>query len=189
MERTMKMMSALMVVGALAACDSGNVTGPTIVAPGPGGDPGPGPDAVNGVDIQGSGILATESRDVAGFSRVRLDGVGHLIVEQGGAEALMVTADDNILALVTAEVHGDELRLGTEPGATWASPNMIVFTLTVADIDFPGWEQESKPQPRDRSVRPVGLVATDDANVRQAVEVPTLRHRVFHRLVGIRAVR
>jgi len=134
-ERTMKMMSALMVVGALAACDSGNVTGPTIVAPGPGGDPGPGPDAVNGVDIQGSGILATESRDVAGFSRVRLDGVGHLIVEQGGAEALMVTADDNILALVTAEVHGDELRLGTEPGATWASPNMIVFTLTVADIE------------------------------------------------------
>ena len=138
MERTMKMMNALVVMGALAACDSGNVTGPSVLVPGPGGAPGPGPDVVNGADIQGSGILATESRGVAGFSRVRLDGVGHLIVEQGAAEALTVTADDNILPLVTAEVYGDELRLGTEPGATWASPNPIVFTLTVAHCEALG---------------------------------------------------
>ena len=43
MERTMKMMSALAVVGALAACDSGNVTGPSVIAPGPGGAPVPEP--------------------------------------------------------------------------------------------------------------------------------------------------
>ena len=135
MERTMKMMSALVVVGALAACDSGNVTGPSVIVPGPVGAPGPGPDVENGADIQGSGILAIESRDVAGFSRVRLDGVGHLIVEQGGTEGLTVTADDNILPLVTAEVYGEELRLGTDPAATWASPNPIVFTVTVADLE------------------------------------------------------
>ncbi len=138
MERTLKMMSALVVVGALAACDSGSVTGPSVIAPGPAGAPGPGPDVANGADIQGSGILATEVRNVAGFSRVRLDGVGHLIVEQGGAEALAITADDNILPLVTAEVYGDELRLGTDPGATWASSNPIVFTLTVADCQALG---------------------------------------------------
>lgn len=137
MERTMKTMSALMIVGALAACGggSGSVTGPGPISPGPGGAAGPGPGGANGADIQGSGIPATEARSVAGFSRVRLDGVGHLIVEPGAAEALTVTADDNILPLVIAEVYGDELRLGTDPGATWASPNPLVFTLTVADIE------------------------------------------------------
>jgi hypothetical protein len=134
----MKTMNALVVMGALAACNSGSVTGPSIIGPGPGGTPGPGPEVVNGADIQGSGILATESREVAGFSRVRLDGVGHLIVEQGGAEALTITADDNLLPLVTAEVYGDELRLGTDARATWASPNPIVFTLTVANCEALG---------------------------------------------------
>ena len=90
---------------------------------------------MNGADIQGSGILATESRDVAGFSRVTLHGVGHLIVEQGGAEALTITADDNILPLVTAEVFGEELVLGTLPDQTFASANNIVYRLTVADLE------------------------------------------------------
>jgi hypothetical protein len=134
----MKLMSALAVVGALAACDGGSVTGPGPISPGPGGTAGPAPGVVGGADIQGSGILATEARNVAGFSRVSLDGVGHLIVEQGGAEALTITADDNILPLVTAEVYGDELRLGTDPGASWASPNPIVFTVTVASIEALG---------------------------------------------------
>lgn len=135
MERTKKLMGALVAVGALAACNSGSVTGPGPIAPGPGGALGPGPDVGNGADIQGSGILATESWDVGGFTRVRLDGVGHLLVEQGAVEALTITADDNILPLVTAAVDGDELRLGTDAGATWASPNPIVFTLTVTHCE------------------------------------------------------
>jgi hypothetical protein len=135
MERSMKLMGALVVMVAVAACNSGNVTGPSAVAPGPGPATAPGPAGTNGADIQGSGIPATESRDVAGFSRVTLRGVGHLVVEPGAAPALTVSADDNILALVTAEVYGDELVLGTLPDQTFASANPIVFNLTVVDLE------------------------------------------------------
>jgi hypothetical protein len=132
-ERTMRLMSVMVILGVLAACNSGSVTGPSVVGPGPGARPGPGP--VGAADVQGSGVLARESRDVRGVARVRLHGVGHLIIEQGPAEALTITADDNILPLVTAEVYGDELVLGTMSGRTFASPNNIVFALTVADLD------------------------------------------------------
>jgi hypothetical protein len=88
-----------------------------------------------GAEIQGSGIVATEARDVAGFSQVRLEGVGHLVVEQGAAEALTISADDNILPLIAAQVYGDELVLGTMTDKTWASPNPIVYTLTVVDLE------------------------------------------------------
>lgn len=131
----MKLMGAMVVMGAVAACNSGSVTGPSIVGPGPGGSPGPAPGAVNNADIQGSGTLATEVREVSGFSRVTLHGVGHLIIEQGGAEALTVTADDNVLPLVTTEVFGDELVLGTLSDQTFASASNIVYTLTVADLE------------------------------------------------------
>ena len=133
MERTMKLMSAMAVVVLLGACDvSPTVVGPTVA--GPAGAVGPA-DTGNAADIQGTGILATESRDVGGFSRVTLSGVGHLIVEQGATEALTITADDNILPLVTAEVYGDELMLGTLPGTRFASPHNIVYSLTVVDLE------------------------------------------------------
>jgi hypothetical protein len=137
MERmiTMKLMGALMVMVAVGACNSGSVTGPSVVAPGPGPAATPGPDTTNGADIQGSGIPATESRDVPGVSRVTLRGVGHLIVEPGAAPALTVSADDNILPLVTAEVYGDELVLGTSSDQTFASVNPIVFHVTVTDLE------------------------------------------------------
>jgi hypothetical protein len=131
----MKLMSAMVVLGAVAACGGGSVTGPSHVGPGPAGNPGPGPDVVNNVNVHGSGILATESRDVPGFARVTLNGVGRLIIEQGVAEALAITADDNILPLVTAEVYGDELVLGTRSDTTFASPSNIVFNLTVTDLE------------------------------------------------------
>ncbi len=86
MERAMRLMGAMVALGAVAACNSGNVTGPSIAVPGPGGAPGTTP--VSSVDIQGSGTLVTEVREVSGFSRVTLHGVGHLTIEQGGAEAL-----------------------------------------------------------------------------------------------------
>lgn len=135
MERTMRLMGTLAVMVAVGACNSGSVTGPSVGAPGPGPATTPGPDATNGADIQGSGIPATEARDVPGFSRVTLRGVGHLIVEPGAAPALTVSADDNILPLVTAEVSGDELVLGTLPDQTFASAKPIVFHLTVTDFE------------------------------------------------------
>jgi hypothetical protein len=135
-ERTMKLMVGMMVSGFLAGCGgSSTVVGPSgIPGPGPAGSPGPGPNIESDVDVPGSGILATESRDVSGFSRVTLAGVGHLIIEHGAVEALEISADDNILPLFTAEVYGDELVIGTV-GKTFSSAHKPVFRLTVAELD------------------------------------------------------
>jgi hypothetical protein len=135
MEKAMRLMSAVLMVGSVAACNGADVTGPTIVGPGPAAQPGPGPDMSNGADIQGSGNLATESFEVSGFARVRLQGVGHLIIEQAGSESLRITADDNILPLVSAQVYGDELVLGTDPETTFASANSITYELSVVSLE------------------------------------------------------
>jgi hypothetical protein len=132
----MKLMAGMVAMGLLAGCGGSNtVVGPSVIpGPGPAGTPGPGANIGGDVDVQGSGILATESRDVDSFSRVRLAGVGHLIIEHGAMEALEITADDNILELFTAEVYGDELVIGTV-GKTFSSAHKPVFRLTVAGLD------------------------------------------------------
>jgi hypothetical protein len=51
--------------------------------------------------IKGSGVSKTESRKVEKFNAIVLD-VGSLTVEQTGTESLTVTADDNVLPLLTS---------------------------------------------------------------------------------------
>jgi hypothetical protein len=133
----MRLMAGMVAMGFLAGCGgSSTVVGPSgIPGPGPAGTPGPGANIESDVDVQGTGILATESRDVGSFSRVTLAGVGHLIIEHGAMEALEITADDNILPLFTAEVYGDELVIGTV-GKTFTSVHRPVLRLTAAELDM-----------------------------------------------------
>src|SRR3954452_19692731 len=65
--------------------------------------------------VQGSGNLRTETRSVSGFTAVDLSEQGHLVIEQNGTEGLTITAEDNILPLLTSNVSGDRLVLGTKP--------------------------------------------------------------------------
>ena len=44
--------------------------------------------------VRGSGNVVTEEREVSGFERVALSGVGQVIVTQGEEEALTVETDD-----------------------------------------------------------------------------------------------
>ncbi len=52
----------------------------------------------------GSGTAKTETRPVAGFTSIELAGTGDVQVKQTGTESLTVTADDNLLPLLTTEV-------------------------------------------------------------------------------------
>jgi hypothetical protein len=82
----------------------------------------------------GSGVLATESRPVAGFTKVSLSGAGHLIIQQTGVESLRITAEDNLLPFVRSEVQGDELVLGFTPGASVNPTHEVLYRLTVRDL-------------------------------------------------------
>ena len=82
----------------------------------------------------GSGQLATQSRQVSGFTSVELTGVGELSIDQTGTESLTVSAEDNLLPLLTSRVVGDTLILGKKPNTRVVTTKPITYTLTMKDI-------------------------------------------------------
>ena len=83
---------------------------------------------------RGSGQLATESREVSGFSKVELSGSGELTIQKTGTESLSISAEDNLLPRLTSEVSNDTLVLGTKPNATILPERPITYSVTVKDL-------------------------------------------------------
>jgi hypothetical protein len=87
---------------------------------------------------RGSGKMASEERQVSGFSRVQLNGIGELIITQGDQESLTIEAEDNILPRLISEVRGDTLVIGFEEDS-WQNSVVpsegIKFTLQVKDLN------------------------------------------------------
>jgi hypothetical protein len=83
---------------------------------------------------RGSGQLATAQREVAGFTKVELAGQGDLTIEQTGTESLTISAEDNLLPLLTSDVSGDTLVLGTKPNTTIVTTKPITYSVTVKDL-------------------------------------------------------
>lgn len=114
---------ALMLVAvAFAACSGGSGGGSNSIT-----DPG--------INVVGSGVTLTETRTVSGISGVSVSGVGLLIIEQTGSESLTVTAEENILPLITTDLVGDLLILGLEPNTQINTTRGIVYRLTVRQLD------------------------------------------------------
>ena len=83
---------------------------------------------------RGSGQLASESRPVTGFTKVELSGTGELTIEKTGTESLAISAEDNLLPLLTSEVSGDTLVLGTKRNTEIVTTKPINYALTVKDL-------------------------------------------------------
>lgn len=84
--------------------------------------------------VTGSGLVQTESRPVQGFSAVTVSGGGRAIVEQTGVESLQITAEDNILPLLQAEVQDGRLVLGVRPHTSFTATRGILYRITVRDL-------------------------------------------------------
>jgi hypothetical protein len=89
---------------------------------------------IGGRGISGSGNVVTETRQVAGFDRVQLDGFGRLILTQGTSESLQIEAEDNLIERITTEVRGGTLYIGWkaqgwENSVTPTEP--VIFHLNV----------------------------------------------------------
>jgi hypothetical protein len=82
--------------------------------------------------IKGSGVSKTESRKVEKFTAIELD-VGRLTVEQTGNESLTVTADDNVLPVLSTKVEGGTLILSVENGKSFSGKEPV-FAVTVAAL-------------------------------------------------------
>lgn len=81
----------------------------------------------------------TETREVREFSRVSLDGVGHLVITQGDAESLVIEADEQVMPRITSVVDDGTLVIRLETGPWWQqlgdALRMIRYDLTMREIE------------------------------------------------------
>jgi len=85
--------------------------------------------------VTGSGNVITENRPVSGINRVRLEIPANLDIQQGSAETLTVTGDDNLLPLLTSDVSGGELVIKFKPFTSARPTQPIEVKLTVKNLD------------------------------------------------------
>jgi len=85
--------------------------------------------------VRGSGDIETEERDVSGFHKVYLEGIGNLIITQGDEESLVIEADDNIIPLIKTDVFRHRLTIGFKRGYNFIPISKIKYHLTVIDLD------------------------------------------------------
>lgn len=61
----------------------------------------------------GSGTPKTEPRQVGAFAQVELAGAFHADITAGAPQSVEISGDDNLVPLVTTEIKGDRLHIGT----------------------------------------------------------------------------
>jgi len=122
--------SIVVVVGALAAVIFAPQLGWTTL-PSWGINPG------FGGSIPGSGKIETVTRDAGGFSAIRLEYPAEIIIQQGEAESVQITADDNLLPQLSTNVNGDTLNIRNAE-TNWnkrVDPSKAVkITIVVKDL-------------------------------------------------------
>ncbi|NOK84956.1 MAG: hypothetical protein GFH27_549325n109 [Chloroflexi bacterium AL-W] len=84
--------------------------------------------------VTGSGNVTTETRSARNFSKVVLAGQGEVIIKQTGTESLEVTADDNLIPILTSNVSNKSLSLNVDSRKCIVSATKIRFTVTVKDL-------------------------------------------------------
>jgi hypothetical protein len=92
-----------------------------------------GSDSTTSTHLQGSGIAATQSRDLAPFERIELAGANTVTVHVGSAQAVVVRADDNLIDHVTTEVRDGTLVVANRENFTTQRPMSV--TVTVPSVD------------------------------------------------------
>ena len=80
--------------------------------------------------VQGSGVAATQTRELERFSSVELAGSNNVVVHVGGKQSVVVHADDNLLRHVTTQVQAGNLIIGNTSGSfTTKSPMSVEVSV------------------------------------------------------------
>jgi len=89
---------------------------------------------------EGSGVAATQPRNVPAFHSVELAGGNNIVVQVGGKQSVVVTADDNLLNHVTTKVQSGTLVIGNTTGSlTTKSPMSVEVTVpTLSAVTLAG---------------------------------------------------
>ncbi len=88
----------------------------------------------DGPSVSGSGIVKEEVRQVSGFTGVTLAGSGKVEIDFNGKEGVTVSAEDNILPLLTTNVEKGILVLGTKDNTSISTNKDIVYKISAKTI-------------------------------------------------------
>jgi hypothetical protein len=84
--------------------------------------------------VQGSGVAASQTRDVSAFSSVELAGANNVTIHVGGKQAVIVHADDNLLGRITTTVRAGNLVIGNTAGS-FTSKSPMSVAVSVPSLD------------------------------------------------------
>jgi Putative auto-transporter adhesin, head GIN domain len=83
---------------------------------------------------EGSGVTATQTRDVAPFTSLQLAGSNNVVIRVGERQSVLVRADDNLLDRITTEVQSGKLVIANTPGGfTTKSPMIVEVSVPMLD--------------------------------------------------------
>jgi hypothetical protein len=91
--------------------------------------------SINANAVQGSGKVASETRNVSSFSRVALQSSGDVAVSFGDSEAVVVSADDNLLPLIQTKVQFGQLIISTPFNTSINPVNPIRISVTMKSLE------------------------------------------------------
>jgi hypothetical protein len=86
----------------------------------------------------GSGKVATETRNVAGFTSITLAGIGNVYLTQGGTESVRIEAEDNLISYFETVVEGTTLKIGVKDqymGISIQPTQPVKFYVTLPRIE------------------------------------------------------
>jgi hypothetical protein len=84
--------------------------------------------------IDGSGNLLSEARSVSGFTEIELAEAGEVTIEQTGSESLTISAEDNLLPLLTSQVVNGRLILDSQRNTLLRPTRPITYRVTVKEL-------------------------------------------------------
>jgi Putative auto-transporter adhesin, head GIN domain len=91
-------------------------------------------DSSSSTSVEGSGVAATEARDLPSFSSVELAGSNTVTIRVGEDQSVVVRADDNLIDRVTTAVQDDSLVIGNIPGS-YAAKSPMSVTVSVPSLN------------------------------------------------------
>jgi hypothetical protein len=133
-------------------------------------------NTTRGNGVQGSGVAATQTRQLPSFTSVDLAGTNVVTVHIGGRQAVVVHADDNLLQFVTTNVRDGELVIDDTGSFTGRSPMHVDVTAPTFDaatlsgdgvvtVDAVEAEQFAARLPGSGVLRVSGTVGSLDATL------------------------
>lgn len=85
--------------------------------------------------IEGSGVVAEETRELSGVTEVRLTMDADLNITIGDSETLTISGEDNIFAYILSDVDGGSVTIQNRPRIELEPTEPISFELTVKTLN------------------------------------------------------